>query len=162
MSKRPPPESIAWLTHAAAAGQADARLMLTMLERIEALEAAQREAAMDELRRICVDVAPCDSDTITRAATLLQQLAAPAPAVVPWSDEPTVVGRYLCLREGACTLHDVDFYQDPQMGITGQWQATEVCSGPRHGCPVAELQPAAWLLVSALPLPALQGGEVEA
>ena len=38
MSKESPPESIAWLHHAAAAGQVDARLMLQMLERLEALE----------------------------------------------------------------------------------------------------------------------------
>ena len=100
-----------------------------------------------------------DARRCRRAATLLSQLSAPVPVVVAWTHEPSVKGRYLCLREGVYTLHDVDFYRDLQMGITGQWEATEVCSGNRHGCSVAKLQPAAWLPVHAILLP--QGGEVE-
>ena len=91
---------------------------------------------------------------------MAQQLSAPAPVVLPWTHEPSVEGRYLCLREGVYTLHDVDFYRDLQMGIAGQWEATEVCSGNRHGCSVAKLQPAAWLLVGAIPLPQAGEGEV--
>jgi len=71
MSKRTPPESIAWLHHAAAAGQADARLMLTMLERIEALE--QRPiAGTVELAAPTLETPP------EQHSTLL--IGAPAPA----------------------------------------------------------------------------------
>jgi hypothetical protein len=34
----PPPETLAWLRHAASCGKADARLTLHILERLEALE----------------------------------------------------------------------------------------------------------------------------
>lgn len=73
--------------------------------------------------------------------------------LLPWSTEPNVSGRYLCLRDGVFTLYDIDYYSDPQMGIS-QWDATEVCRGTRTGWSVASLQPAYWLLVTALPLPA--------
>jgi hypothetical protein len=71
-------------------------------------------------------------------------------AALAWTTEPNVSGRYLCLRNDTFSLYDVDFYQDPQMGIAGQWEATEVCSGNRAGCTVEKLQPAQWLLTSAL------------
>ena len=75
---------------------------------------------------------------------------------LPWSTEPNVSGRYLCLRDGAFTLYVIEYYSDPQMGIF-EWGATEVCTGNRAGWSVASLQPAHWLLVTALPLPAGEG-----
>jgi hypothetical protein len=71
---------------------------------------------------------------------------------LPWSTEPNVSGRYLCLRDGVFTLYDIEYYSDPQMGIS-EWEATEVCTGNRAGWSVASLQPAHWLLVTALLLP---------
>jgi hypothetical protein len=48
-----------------------------------ALQPSDEEVAelVAELNRICFDVAPRDADTITRAATLLQQQAAPVPVL---------------------------------------------------------------------------------
>lgn len=73
---------------------------------------------------------------------------------LPWSTEPNVSGRYLCLRDGVFTLYDIEYYRDFQMGVS-EWEATEVCTGNRAGWSAASLRPAAhWLLVTALPLPA--------
>ena len=105
-----------------------------------------------------------DSWFVARAADLLEQRqSVPLPVTVserlPWSTEPNISGRYICLRGDVYTLYDVDYYRDAQMGISGQWEATEVCKGSRVVCTVASLQPAYWLLVTALPLPS---GEAEA
>jgi len=84
MSKRTPPESIAWLHHAAAAGQVDARLMLTMLERIEALE--QRPEPVDEEendRRFAACMAAIDA-----ASPELLRAVTPEAAQVADDDEP--------------------------------------------------------------------------
>jgi hypothetical protein len=72
---------------------------------------------------------------------------------LPWTTEPNVSGRYICLRNGEFAMYDVDHYKDLQMGIKGQWEATEVGTLARAGHLVASLQPAHWLLVTALPLP---------
>lgn len=74
---------------------------------------------------------------------------------LPWSTEPNVSGRYLCLRDGVFTLYDIEYYHDPQMGLS-EWEATEVCAGNRAGWSVASLQPAHWLLVTALPPPTVE------
>ena len=82
----------------------------------------------------------------------LPQQETPMTNSLPWSTEPNVSGRYLCLRDGVFTLYDIAYYHDLQMGIS-QWEATEVCKGTRAGWSVSKLQPAYWLLVTALPLP---------
>ena len=58
MPEPPSPETLAWLRHAASCGHRDAQLTLLILERLEALEAAHREAAMDELREASADLQP--------------------------------------------------------------------------------------------------------
>jgi hypothetical protein len=52
MPDSPPPETLAWLRHAASCGQRDAQLTLHILERLEALEAPQRQPHQDKLDRL--------------------------------------------------------------------------------------------------------------
>ena len=58
MPEPPSPETLSWLRHAASCGHRDAQLTLHILERLDALEAAHREAAMDELREASADLQP--------------------------------------------------------------------------------------------------------
>ena len=117
------------------------------------------EACFGDSSSFAEKMAPEILAEIESDALPLPQQETPMTNSLPWSTEPTVSGRYLCLRDGVFTLYDITYYHDLQMGIS-QWEATEVCKGTRAGWSVSKLQPAYWLLVTALPLPAGEVGEV--
>jgi hypothetical protein len=114
-----------------------------------ALQPSDEEVAelVAELNRICFDVAPRDADTITRAATLLQQQAAPSPVVAPVPASERLPGPEDCDEQGRCWLWERDCgYSGCKWALVDRtWslsQSDEDLSVYTH-----------WLAAHALPLP---------
>ena len=108
---------------------------------------AQGELAelLEELRRTCFDVAPCDADTIKRAADLLAQRH---PTPVPVSER--LPGPEDCDDEGRCWQWIPDINGHYPLGHWElqhrDWVSDPDCDAPH------------WLPATALPLPQ---GEVQ-
>jgi len=85
MPESPPPTTLAWLRHAASCGRADARLTLHILERLEALEARDKEDAncwasvRQSMHRLRERIEALERRPIPGTV----ELAAPAPEAAP-------------------------------------------------------------------------------
>lgn len=106
-------------------------------------------------------------DLITRAATLLEQFAAAAPVVVPVAVNERLPGEGDCDAEGRCWLLTVeDEYPQWRLhSVEGHQPGGRMIWVPVDRTPgvmVDAFYVSHWLPAHALPIPAPQGGEVEA
>jgi hypothetical protein len=109
MPDSPPPETLSWLRHAASCGKADAQLMLHILERLEALEARDKEDAncwasvRQSVHRLSIE-AQCLREHIEaleqRPIPGIVELAAPAPEVAPVATDADLLAIRLSLSHG--------------------------------------------------------------
>ena len=117
-----------------------ARAVLARWGRPAPAPAGEVAELVAELRRICCDVAPCDSGTISRAAELLERQAAPVPVAV----SERLPGAEDCESHGWCWV----LYRG-----YSTWALEPPCG--QDGMPTGWTH---WLPAHALPLPS---GEVE-
>ena len=125
MPDSPPPETLAWLRHAASCGQRDAQLTLHILERLEALEQRPIPGAV-ELAALAPEPAPVAAPAGGLVERVAEKMGPQSQAAMDAGELPYGAAR-AAIREVAAAARERIAPFDPNLkwGDVAQWLKQE-------------------------------------